>query len=163
MMATATLMPPGAKPVKPKVAPTMKAPTGSGSVQPISEPKPAVIEFYGGRPAYIGVDVWYCRHEASFNDEATRLETLPGKLFARGLVDPNSWTLSVHFYASAMPDAVHDIEFSETPMHGRWCWPVVPVAQKLPNPTKEELDTLLNPKNPPDVIVQPDGSTKPIA
>ena len=129
-MSTATLLPPGAQKPKAKAKERSESMTIPASVPIVAPPKGS--DFYGGKPAYVGVDVWYCRLDAS----TEQLGVLPGKLFARGYVNPDLWTVSVTWAAGLIPDGMPDVGFSEEPKHGHWTWPVIPQKPvvSLPGP-----------------------------
>ncbi len=121
-------------------------------LQLLTPPKGAKV-FYGGRPVYIGADVWYIHTDPS----GQQLEVKPAKLFIRNKINPDLWTLNVYFFVGGTPMAMHDVNFSAKPKHGCWCWPNVPVAPKsngkgvnppAPDPEDDEEDTGEHPTQP---------------
>lgn len=121
---TATLKapppPPKARPVTDAEI-SAPAPVVPARTLPALSPSARVI--YGGRPAYVGADCWFITTTL----DGYEVIALPARLFRRGYVQPDLWTLSVQGDPGAMPTE-YTAEFSETPTLQHWCWPVVPSA-----------------------------------
>jgi hypothetical protein len=79
---------------------------------------------YGGRPAYVGADVWYI-HTRGVGPGARQIAVFC-KLHSRLSRESEKWNLSVQWNPSGRWDKLVGREFSETPQEGYWCWPVVP-------------------------------------
>lgn len=117
-------------PTKPIQTPAQQMPAPEPVVE--TEPQPSLPPLadgtqtiYGGRPAYVGAIVWFCR-KSQF--DPLKLVVQPAMLHERRILNSRQWTLNVFSHPGAPPRVQRDVEFSETPQDCCWTWPIIPLG-----------------------------------